>query len=115
MSKSPFNVDNIPLMEDVWRFIKGHFELPYDDVVKVSYRYKAGEFGQYHYMNIERVSAKEGIGIPYDESQEFAISLLKEFNLNWRTVSSLSFEMDADSIPVFDMGVFPYIKQGKER
>jgi len=109
MSQSILNADHIPLMEDVWRFIKGYFKLPYDDVVKVSYNYKAGEFGQYHYMNIERVSAKEGIGIPYYESMEFVIALLKEFNLDWRTVTSLSFELDADSVPVFDMGVFPFI------
>ena len=109
MKRTPFNVDHIPLMQDVWRFIKRYFDIPYDDVVKISFSYKAKKSEDYHYLNIERVNAQEGIAIPLEESSAFVIALLKEFNLDWRPVSSLSFDIDADSIPVFDMGIYPYI------
>lgn len=115
MKKAPFNVDNILLIEDIWSFIKSYFDIPYDDVVRISFSYKAEKSQQYHYLNIERVNAEEGIAIPFEESNAFVISMLKEFNLDWRPVSSLSFDIDADSVPVFDMGVYPFIDRRKER
>lgn len=112
MEKSMVKANNIVWTEEVWAFIKEYFNLLYDDVVKVSYEYKAGERSKCHYMNIDRVNSKEVMEIKYDESDEFVIALLKKFNLHSFPVTSLKFSIDYESVPVFDMGVYPYINRG---
>ena len=113
MGKNTLQATDIVYTEDVGQFIKKHFNLHFEDIIRISYEYQTGERDKEHSLIIERTNAKEVMQLSYEDSDAFAIAVLEKFNIDWRPVTSLKFALDFDSIPVFDIGVFPYVKSEK--
>lgn len=113
MSKNTLKAADIVYTEDVIEFIKTYFDLPFEDIVGGSYEYQAGEWNKEHALVIQRTNVKDTMILPYVDSDAFATALLEKFNIDWRPVTTLKFSVDFDSVPVFDIGVFPYVKSEK--
>lgn len=113
LKKSSLKVADIVYTEEVVAFIKSYFRLNYEDIVRISYEYQAGERKKEHLLVIERINTKKTLLLSYEDSTEFAIALLEKYNIDWEPVTSLKFSVDLDSVPVFDIGVFPYVKSEK--
>lgn len=108
-----FKATDIVYTEEVLEFIKSYFDLLFEDIVGSSFEFQAGDWNKEHALVIKRTNVKETMLLKYNDSSEFVSALLEKFNIDWRPVTTLKFSVDLDSIPVFDIGVFPYVKSEK--